>query len=102
MPYLVEILDEDKRMDSQLIEDKKSAEDRYFHAFAAVSQNSPVRAEDGRFVRLVGCYMHEVTTKHLSKARAMVRQNEARPVQSSDDSMCGEPIVVEGLFKIIH
>jgi hypothetical protein len=52
MPYLVGIIAEDKRADWQLITVKKCAEDRYFHAFAAVSQKSPVRAEDGKSVSL--------------------------------------------------
>jgi hypothetical protein len=102
MPYLVEIIDEDKRKDSRLFKEKTAAEDHYFRALAAVSQNSPVRTDSGKLVRLLGCYLHEVPTNEKNVAEAMVRENEARPVQSSDDSMCGEPIVVEGLFKIVN
>jgi hypothetical protein len=102
MPYLVGIIAEDKRADWQLITVKKCAEDRYFHAFAAVSQKSPVRAEDGKYVSLIGCFLFEVSTNQMDVARTMVRENEARRLQSSDDPGCGEPIVVEGLFKVIH
>jgi hypothetical protein len=102
MPYLVEIFDENKRMDSHLFEEKKYAEDRYFHAFAAVSQNSLVRTEDGRLVRLTNCYLYEVSTNDKSVAKEMVSENEARRLQSSDDPMCGERIVIEGLFKVLH
>jgi hypothetical protein len=102
MPYLVEIIGDDGRTDRQLIEEKKAAEDRYFSALAAVSQKSPVRAEDGGFVYLIGCFLYEVPTKKMSEAQTMVRENEARRVQSSDDSMCGEPIVLEGLFKVVN
>ena len=76
MPYLVEIIAEDKRADWQLITVKKCAEDRYFHAFAAVSQKSPVRAEDGKYVSLIGCFLFEVSTNQMSVAKTMVRQNE--------------------------
>jgi hypothetical protein len=102
MPYLVEIIGDDGRTDRQLIEEKKAAEDRYFSAFAAVSQKSPVRAEDGGFVHLIGCFLYEVPTKQMSVAETMVRENEARRMQSSDDSMCGELIAIEGLFKTVH
>src|ERR1700676_1234787 len=102
MPYLVEIVGDDGRTDRQLIEEKKLAEDRYFSAFAAVSQNSPVRADDGGFARLVACFLYEVPSKQMSVAITMVRENEARPLQSSDDSMCGDLIAIEGLFKVIH
>jgi hypothetical protein len=47
MPYLVKIIADDGRIDRQLIEEKKAAEYRYFSAFAACFQKSPVRAEDG-------------------------------------------------------
>jgi hypothetical protein len=102
MHYLVEIIGEDGRTDWQLFEEKKLAQDRYFPAFAAVSQNSPVQAQDGGFVGLAGCFLYEVLTDQMSAAKTLVRENEARRVQSSDDSMCGEPIVIEGLFKVIH
>src|ERR1700694_268198 len=102
MRYLVEIIGDDGQTDWQLFEEKKLAEDRYFSAFAAVSQNSPVRAEDGGFVRLVGCFLYEVPTKQMSVAKTMVREIDARRMQSRDDSMCGDPIALEGLFKVIH
>jgi hypothetical protein len=102
MPYLVEIIGDDGRTDSQLIVEKKLAEDLYFSAFAAVSQNSPVQADDGGYVRLIGCFLYEVPTNQMSVAKTMIRENEARRVQSSDDSMCGEPIVIERLFRVIH
>jgi hypothetical protein len=102
MHYLVEIIADDGRPDWALFEEKKLAQDRYFSAFAAVSQKSPVQAQDGGYVRLIGCFLHEVLTEQMSVAKALVRENEARRLQSSDDSMCGEPIVIEGLFKVIH
>jgi len=102
MSYVVRIIAEDKRADWQLIPAKKCAEDRYFHALAAVSQKSPVLAEDGKPVYLIGCFLYEVSTTQMSVAKTMVRENEARRLQSSDDPGCCEPIVVEGLFKVIH
>jgi hypothetical protein len=102
MPFLVEILADDRRSDWQLIEEKKFAEDRYFRALALVTQKLPVRAEDGSWIDLLGCYLYEVPTKQMSLAQTMVQKNDARRVQSSDDPLCGEAIVVEGLFKIVH
>ena len=102
MSYLVEIFADDRRSDWQLIEDKKLAEDRYFRALALVTQKLPVRAENGRWINLLACRLYEVPTKQMSVAQMLVQKNDARRVQSSDDPLCGEAIVVEGLFKIIH
>jgi hypothetical protein len=102
MHYLVEIQAKDGRRDLQLIEEKTIAEYRYFRALAAVSQKSPVRAEDGGLAHLIGCFLYEVSAKEKSIAREMVRKNEARRMQSSNDPMCGEPIEIEGLFKAVH
>ena len=102
MSYLVEIFADDRRSDWQLIEDKKLAEDRYFRALALVTQKLPGTADDGSTIYLLACYLYEVPTKQMSVAQMLVQKNDARRVQSSDDPLCGEAIVVEGLFKIIH
>jgi hypothetical protein len=102
MSYLVEIFADDRRSDWQLIEDKKLAEDRYYRALALVTQKLPVRAENGRWINLLACHLYEVPTRQMSVARMLVQKNDVRRVQSSDDPLCGEEIVLEGLFKIIH
>jgi hypothetical protein len=102
MSYLVEIFSDDRRSDWQLIEEKTFAEDRYFRALALVTQNLPVRTEDGRLVYLLGCFLYEVPTKQMSVAKTMVQENDARRVHSSDDPLCGDVIGLEGLFKIVH
>jgi hypothetical protein len=38
----------------------------------------------------------------MSVAKAIVQKRDARRLQSSDDSMCGELIVLEGLFKTVN
>jgi hypothetical protein len=102
MSYLVEIYADDRRSDWQLFEDKKCAEDRYYRALALVTLDFAVRAWDGRAIKLLGCYLYEVATEQMSVAQMLVQKNDVRRVQSSDDPLCGEEIVVEGLFKIIH
>jgi hypothetical protein len=102
MPFLVEILADDRRSDWQLIEEKALAENHYFRALALVTQNLPVRTEDGILVYLLGCFLYEVPTKQMSVAKTMVQENDARRVHSSDDPLCGDVIVLEGLFKTVH
>src|SRR5450759_4661190 len=99
MSYLVKIYADDRRSDWQLIEGKKLAEDRYFRALALVTQKLPGTADDGSTIYLLACRLYEVPTRQMSLAQTMVRKNDARRVQSSDDPLCGEAIVVEGLFK---
>jgi hypothetical protein len=102
MCFLVEIKAEDGREDFQLIKSLTLAEDRYFRAFAAVTQQNAVKSEDGGFVRLVGCYLYEVSTDNIKVAKERVRNNEARRLHSSDDCMCGPPIIFENLFRTTH
>jgi hypothetical protein len=99
--YLTEILAEDRLTDWRLFKKLKPAEDTYFRAFAAVVQQTQVRRADGKFILLMGCYLYEVRSTDLSIAMAMVKNNEARRLHSSDDSMCGVPIILE-LFRVIH
>ena len=100
MPYWVAILAEDGREEFRLNKDLALAENRYFRAFAAVTNEDWVKAEDGGLVRLIGCYLYEVPTENLTLAKQTITNNEARRLQSSDDC-CGS-IVIEGLFRTIN
>jgi hypothetical protein len=79
----------------------RPAEDLYFRAFAAVVQQQLTRCADGKLILLTGCYLYEVETTDLTIAKTMVKYNEARRLQSSDDPMCGVPIDIE-LFRVIN
>jgi hypothetical protein len=103
MSYFVEIFADDRRSDWQLIDEKKLAEDRYFRALALVTQKLSVSADDGS-TTLSTCWLVFVrSTNEANEPRTDARaKKDARRVQGSDDPLCGEAIVVEGLFKIIH
>jgi hypothetical protein len=92
---------EDRLKDWRLFGELKPAEDVYFRAFAAVVQQQLTPRADGKLILLTGCYLYEVATTDLTIAKTMVKYNEARRLQSSDDPMCGVPIDIE-LFRVIH
>jgi hypothetical protein len=102
MAYLLELITDDRLTDWSLFQEIEAAEDKYFRAFAAVVQKSPTRRADGKFVQLIGCFLYEVPDVDLEMAKVMVKHNEARRLKSSDDWCCGPPIVIEGLFRVIH
>jgi len=102
MAYLLEMITDDRLTDWRLFQEIEAAEDKYFRAFAAVVQKSPTQRADGKFVQLIGCFLYEVPDVDLEMAKAMVKHNKARRLKSSDDSCCGPPIVIEGLFRVIH
>jgi hypothetical protein len=102
MAYLLEMVADNRLTDWWLFQEIEVAENKYCRAFAAVIQESPTRRADGKFVQLIGCFLYEVPDVDLKTAKAMVKHNKARRLQSSDDWCCGPPIVIEGLFRVIH
>jgi hypothetical protein len=102
MAYLVVMIADDRLTDWWRFHEIEAAENKYFRAFAAVIEKSPTRRADGKFIQLIGCFLHEVPDVDLETAKAMVRHNKAHRLKSSDDSCCGPPIVIEGLFRVIH
>jgi hypothetical protein len=100
MSYLVEILAENRLTDWRSFKKLKPAEDLYFRGFAAVVQQLPIRLEHGRFIRLTGCSLYEVPCVDLTSAKRLVRLNEARRLQSSEDC-CGVPVEID-LFRVIN
>jgi hypothetical protein len=101
MAFLTEMRAENRLTDWRLFEEVKPAEDAYFRGFAAVVQQLPIRRADGELTRLIGCFLYEVPTSDLGLAKAMVKFNEARRLQSTDDGMCGVPVDFD-LFRVIH
>ena len=101
MAYLTEMVAEDRLTDWRLFKKLKPAEDAYFRAFAAVVQQTRIRRADGKFILLTSCNLYEVSTTDLTIGTTMVKKNEARRLQSSDDSMCGVPIDID-LFRVVH
>jgi hypothetical protein len=99
--FLTEVVAENRLTDWHLFRKLKPAEDLYFRGFAAVVQQLPIRRADGELIRLIGCFLYEVPTLDLTLAKAMVKFNEARRLQSSDDCMCGVPVDID-LFRLIH
>ena|ERR1700694_2434702 len=100
MGFLTEILAENRVPEWRLFKELKSAEDLYFRGFAAVVQQLPVPRADGGFTRLIGCCLYEVPTLDLTLAKRIVRLNEARLLQSSDDCS-GLPVDID-LFRVIN
>jgi hypothetical protein len=100
--YLLKIIADDGREEFQLVDDLAYAEDRYFRAFAAVTQQNVVRDYDGKLVRLVGCYLYGVSIDDMVLAKERVRNHDALRLQSSDDRLCGVPIIIDGLFRTLH
>jgi hypothetical protein len=100
MSYLVEILAENRLTDWRPFKKLKPAEDLYFRGFAAVVQQLPVRRADGELIRLIGCSLYQVPTMDLASATRIVRLNEARLLQSSEDCS-GVPVEID-LFRVIN
>jgi hypothetical protein len=98
MIYVVEIDGKDGQTDYKFFDNLRSAEDRYYRALGAVTQGTLVATWDGKLVRLARCRMFEVPSKNLAAAKKMIANNEAPRLQDSDDSQCGNPVILEGLF----
>jgi hypothetical protein len=102
MSYFVVIIATCGREDCYLVNDLTLAEGRYFKAFAAITNQDWVKADDGAFVRLTGAFLYRVSTDNVTLAKGEVSNNDALRLQSSDDASCGPPIVIEGLFRTIN
>lgn len=100
MGFLTEVLAENRLSDFQLFRKLQFAENLYFRSFAAVVQQLPIRRADGELIRLIACFLYEVPTLDLTLAKALVKLNEARRLQSSD-ACCGVPVEIE-LFRVIN
>jgi hypothetical protein len=99
--FLTEVVAENRLSDFQLFRKLQAAEDFYFRGFAAVVQQLPVQLAHGGFIRLTGCFLYEVRTLDLAAAKRIVRLNEARRLQSTDDFMCGVPVAID-LFRVLN